>query len=122
MIDCKNTTDDALQNYLTSLKFRQTHFLTDVKLALGYVAVIIAGITFAYDYKLGFEKTRYYTIGTVLVYFLLNGIFTYWTYFVEKDTIFMGEYNGLQVISLRIGLYIWSLIACRCLCPRTLKS
>ena len=55
--DLKNTTDDALPNYLNSLKFKQSHFLTDVRLALGYMAVTIAGITFFIDYKLGLRTS-----------------------------------------------------------------
>lgn len=96
-LDCKNTTDDALQNYLTSLKFQQSHFYTDVKLALGYLAVIVSAITFAYDYKLGFDKTKHYTAATVAIYMLLNGAFTYWTYYVEKDVVFKGDFKGRKV-------------------------
>ncbi|TKX25570.1 putative signal peptidase complex subunit spc2 [Elsinoe australis] len=95
--DCKNTTDDALQNYLNGLKFKQSHYHTDVKLAFGYAAVIICAITFAYDYKLGFEATKYWTAGTVTIYFLLNGAFTYWLWFVEKDVVYNGDAKGRKV-------------------------
>lgn len=96
-IDCKNTTDDALQNYLNSLKIQQSHYYTDVKLALGYTAVIISAITFAFDYKLGFEKTKYWTAAAVVLYFAFNGAFTYWIWAVEKGIIFMGSWKGRQV-------------------------
>lgn len=79
------------------MKITQSHFLTDVRLVLGYAAVIICGITFAYDYKLGFENTKHWTMATVAAYFLLNGAFTYWLWFVEKDVVFQGTYKGRKV-------------------------
>ncbi|KAF2151362.1 hypothetical protein K461DRAFT_217743, partial [Myriangium duriaei CBS 260.36] len=95
--DCKNTTDETLTNYLNSLKIKQTHFYTDVRLALGYASVIICAITFAYDYKFGFDKTKHYTVGTVILYFLLNMAFSYWIWFVEKDIIYTGNYQGRKI-------------------------
>ena len=90
-LDLKNTTDDALPNYLTSLKFKQSHSLTDVRLALGYAAVLIAAITFYADYKLGWDKTKSATFWAVLVYFTLNGALTFWIWGVERGNVFKGE-------------------------------
>lgn len=98
-IDLKNTTDDALPNYLTSLKFKQSHFITDVRLSLGYTAVVIAAITFGLDYKLGWDKTKDLTLWAVVIYFILNGALTYWIWGVEKGKIFTGE-NEHGLVSL----------------------
>ncbi|KAI4250774.1 MAG: hypothetical protein LQ352_005260 [Teloschistes flavicans] len=95
--DLKNTTDDALPNYLTSLKFKQSHFLTDVRLGLGYSAVAIAGITFYADHKLGWDATKYWTLLAVVAYFILNGALTYWIWGVEKGKIFTGEINDTLI-------------------------
>lgn len=95
--DLKNTTDDALPNYLNSLKFKQSHTLTDVRLALGYAAVLIAGITFYFDFKLGWDQTKYWTLWAVVVYFLLNGVLTFWIWNVEKGNVFVGNYNQTMV-------------------------
>ncbi|GME22274.1 Microsomal signal peptidase [Neofusicoccum parvum] len=92
--DLKNTTDDALPNYLNSLKFRQSHKLVDVRLALGYTAVIIAGALFYFDYKFGWDATKAYTGPAVLAYFVLNSAFMYWMYFVEKGLVYSGEKDG----------------------------
>ncbi|CZT16781.1 related to signal peptidase 18 KD subunit [Ramularia collo-cygni] len=92
--DLKNTTDDALGNYLRGLNFKQDNSKLDVRLALGYVAVVIAGATFAADYKLGWEATRVWTAVAVAVYVVLNSALTYWMYFVEKGLVFEGERNG----------------------------
>ncbi|KAL8842725.1 MAG: hypothetical protein Q9170_000381 [Blastenia crenularia] len=82
--DLKNTTDDALPNYLTSLKFQQSHYLADVRLGLGYSAVVIAAVTFYADYKLGWDATKVWTMWAVIAYFILNGALTYWIWVVEK--------------------------------------
>jgi hypothetical protein len=89
--DLKNTTDDALPNYLHSLKFRQIHTQTDVRLVLGYAAVIIAGALFYFDWKFGWEASKPYTAPAVAAYFVLNGAFSYWLWFVEKGVVYEGE-------------------------------
>ncbi|KAF2682429.1 hypothetical protein K458DRAFT_444103 [Lentithecium fluviatile CBS 122367] len=89
--DLKNTTDDALPNYLHYLKFKQIHKQTDIRLALGYTAVIIAGALFYYDWKFGWEASKPYTAPAVVAYFLLNTAFTYWLWFVEAGTVYEGE-------------------------------
>lgn len=88
--DLKNTSDDAIPNYLNSLKFKQIHTLTDTRLALGYSAFAIAGACFAWDYKFGFESTKYYTAAAVAVYALLNAVLTYWIAYVEKGVVYQG--------------------------------
>ena len=101
-LDLKNTTDDALPNYLTSLRFKQSHFLTDVRLGLGYTAVTIAAITFCFDYKFGWDKTKHYTLWAVVVYFILNSTLTYWIWGIEKGKVFVGESNGSLVHALAL--------------------
>lgn len=90
-LDLKNTTDDALPNYLHSLKFKQIHTQTDVRLVLGYSAVVIAGALFYFDWKFGWEASKPYTLPAVVAYFLLNGAFSYWLWFVEKGVVYEGE-------------------------------
>tara|TARA_R110002003_G_scaffold59_30_gene5413 strand:- start:6035 stop:6403 length:369 start_codon:yes stop_codon:yes gene_type:complete len=99
--DLKNTTDDALPNYLHSLKFKQTHTQTDIRLAIGYVAVAIAGALFYFDWKFGWEASKPYTAPAVVAYFLLNGAFSYWLWFVEKGVVYEGEGKTGKVCSPR---------------------
>ncbi len=89
--DLKNTTDDALPNYLHSLKFKQLHTQTDVRLVLGYAAVAIAGGLFYFDWKFGWANSKPYTLPAVVAYFLLNGAFSYWLWVVEKGVVYEGE-------------------------------
>lgn len=88
--DLKNTSDDAIPGYLKSLQFKQDHKLADVRLAIGYTAFAICAATFYWDYKLGFDSTKYYTAAAVAVYALLNGVLTFWIWGVEKGKVYMG--------------------------------
>lgn len=89
--DLKNTTDDALPNYLTSINFTPSHTLTDIRLLLGYTAVIIASLTFIADYRLGWDATKNWTAVAVVAYFALNAAFTWWIWGVEKGVVFVGS-------------------------------
>ncbi|KAK2058928.1 microsomal signal peptidase 25 kDa subunit [Colletotrichum caudatum] len=100
LADLKNTSDDALPNYLNSLKFTQTHTLTDVRLALGYSAFLIAGACFLWDYKLGFESTKYYTAAAVALYSLLNSALTIWIWLKEAGTVYEGTSPSGEKISI----------------------
>jgi len=95
--DLKNTTDDALANYLRGLSFKQDNSKLDIRLAMGYAAVVIAAATFAADYKLGWEATKTWTAVAVAAYTLLNSGFTYWMWAVEKGLVFEGVKNGSKV-------------------------
>ncbi|EJT70341.1 hypothetical protein GGTG_11369 [Gaeumannomyces tritici R3-111a-1] len=90
LADLKNTSDDAIPNYLNSLKFKQSHALTDVRLGLGYGAFLVAAACFLWDYKLGFEGTKYYTAAAVALYTLLNGALTVWIWGVERGIVYVG--------------------------------
>jgi hypothetical protein len=85
-----------LPTYLTRppLRFTQSHYLTDVRLALGYTAVIIAGALFYFDYKHGWEHSKPYTAPAVGIYFILNTLFTFWIWKVERGTVFVGTSTG----------------------------
>lgn len=89
--ELKNTTDDAIPNYLNSLKFTQSHFYTDVRLGLGYSAFVLAAACFAWDYQFGFDDTKTYTAVAVVVYGILSYALTYWVSDVEKGNVYTGK-------------------------------
>ncbi len=96
--DLKNSTDDALGNYLRSLNFKQDNSKLDFRLAVGYVAVVIAAVTFVADYKLGWDATKFGTAFAVAAYAILNGVYTYWMWAVEKGVVFEGARQGGQKV------------------------
>ncbi|KAI2616543.1 SPC25-domain-containing protein [Hypoxylon sp. NC1633] len=100
LADLKNTSDDAIPNYLNSLKFKQDHSLIDTRLALGYAAFGIAAACFWWDYKLGYQPTKYYTAAAVVLYALLNGALSYWISAVEKGTVYQGTAPDGSKISI----------------------
>lgn len=51
---------------------------------------MVAGACFLWDYKLGFESTKYYTAAAVALYTILNGALTLWIWGVEKGNIYVG--------------------------------
>ncbi|KAK5007997.1 hypothetical protein LTR28_004578 [Elasticomyces elasticus] len=99
--DLHNTTNDALPNYLTSLKFTQSHSSSNIRLAIGYAAVLISAATFYFDWTLGFEKTKYWTGAAVAVYFALNGAFTWWYLLGDEGLVFEGTREGRKTTTSR---------------------
>ncbi|KAL2269774.1 hypothetical protein VTJ83DRAFT_1958 [Remersonia thermophila] len=94
LADLKNTSDDAIPNYLNSLGFRQSHRLTDVRLGLGFSALALAAAAFAWDYKFGFDATKHLTAVAVAIYTLLNGALALWISHVERGTVYVGTSPG----------------------------
>ena len=54
----------------------------------------MAGACFLWDYKLGFENTKYYTAAAVATYMILNGALTFWIWGVEKGIVYVGTSPG----------------------------
>jgi len=89
--DLKNTTDDALPNYLKSIGFIQSHVLTDIRLGLGYLAVLLSAATFYLDYTTTWSENKTVTLYAVIVYFTLNSALTLWIWGIEKGKIYTGS-------------------------------
>ncbi|KAM0330039.1 hypothetical protein ACHAQA_004210 [Verticillium albo-atrum] len=100
LADLKNTSDDAIPNYLNSLKFTQSHSLVDVRLALGYTAFAIAGACFAWDYKFGFDATKHYSAVAVAIYTIINSALTLWIWLVENGIVYQGTSPSGEKISI----------------------
>ena len=59
--------------------------------------MVIAAVTFYFDYRLGWDKTKGLTLWAVVVYFILNSALTFWIWGVEKGTVFVGQKDGAEV-------------------------
>lgn len=70
-----------------------------MRLALGYGAFAIAAACFGWDYKFGFESTKYYTAAAVATYALLNAFLTFWMSSVEKGTVYQGKAPSGEKVS-----------------------
>ncbi|KAL1989013.1 hypothetical protein VTN96DRAFT_5776 [Rasamsonia emersonii] len=104
--DLKNTTDDALTPYLTTLPqpytFTKDNTNSNVRFIIGYTAVAIAGATFYVDRILGWEATEAPWVSVAVVsYFILNSILTYWIWAVEAGEVFRGKRKSGETIVIR---------------------
>lgn len=76
---------------MKSLNYVQSHTLTDIRLALGYTAVLAVAVAAYYEYKLGFQQAKSWSMLSVGTYFILNGALYIWTTYVESDTVYVGK-------------------------------
>ncbi|KAI0251208.1 microsomal signal peptidase 25 kDa subunit-domain-containing protein [Lactifluus subvellereus] len=57
--ELKNALDDAIKRFLSRPDlFKQIHLHTDVRLALGWLGVFVAGTTAFYSWRLEFEQSK----------------------------------------------------------------
>ncbi|BFZ63939.1 hypothetical protein YB2330_005076 [Saitoella coloradoensis] len=91
LVDLKNTSDDAIAPFMSGLGYTQSHYLTDIRLAIGYLAAAIIALTAFNDYKKGFTPAKSHTLIGVVLYFVLNTVLTLWMFFVEKGTVYVGS-------------------------------
>lgn len=112
--DLKNTSDDAIPNYLNSLKFKQSHRLQDIRLALGYGAFTIAALCFLWDYQLGWDSTKHFTAAAVVLYTIINGALTFWMSMVEKDIVYEGTAPSGEKVRQLVSLPNPPLRCCKC--------
>ncbi|KAI9720731.1 MAG: hypothetical protein M1828_005522 [Chrysothrix sp. TS-e1954] len=104
--ELKTTLDDHLPLYLSSStlptgstalpktqRFTPSHTLTNIRLVLGYSAVLIALYAFYQDWylKLEFQAIKGTTFAAVCAYFILNSALTGWIWLVERGCIFQGS-------------------------------
>ncbi|KAK5710371.1 signal peptidase complex subunit spc2, partial [Elasticomyces elasticus] len=82
--------------------YTQDHTKSTVRFIVGFPAVALAGFTFYADRYLGWEATQSpWIIASVVVYFLLNSVFTVWVWLIEGGEVFSGRRSNGEVVSIR---------------------
>jgi signal peptidase complex subunit 2 len=107
LTELKNACDDAVKRYLARPElFRQSHQHTDVKLALGWASVLVAGATALYGYKIEFEQSKPVVWVGLILYVILTTAQTLYAYFIEGSVVFVGKRKTLskRIITERITL------------------
>ncbi|KAI0641533.1 microsomal signal peptidase 25 kDa subunit-domain-containing protein [Trametes meyenii] len=90
--DMKHACDDALKRFLSRPDlFKQIHTHTDVRLALGWLSVLVAGATGLYGWRVPFEQSKPAVWIGVIAYVLLTVTQTLYAYFIEGDIVFVGK-------------------------------
>ncbi|KAI8972805.1 microsomal signal peptidase 25 kDa subunit-domain-containing protein [Trametes punicea] len=90
--DMKHACDDALKRFLSRPDlFKQIYTHTDVRLALGWLSVLVAGATGLYGWKVPFEQSKPGAWAGVITYVMLTIVQTLYAYFIEGDIVFVGK-------------------------------
>jgi len=97
LVDLKNACDDALKRFLSRPDlFKQSYVHTDVRLALGWLGVLVAAATGYYGWRTEFEESKSVVWVGVLLYVFLTSAQTLYAYFIERDTVFVGRRKTLD--------------------------
>lgn len=89
----KTTCDEQLVTILSTLGYSVSHTMTDVRLAIGYASIVVAGVTAFIDYKWGFFDAKLLITICVVLYAVLNFAYTYWVWAIEKGVVYSGTRN-----------------------------
>jgi signal peptidase complex subunit 2 len=76
---------------MKSLDYVQIHTLSDIRLTLGYTAVLAVAAAAYYEYKVGFKDAKLWSTLSVGIYFLLNAGLYFWTNYIEDDIVYVGK-------------------------------
>jgi len=107
LVELKNALDDAIKRFLSRPDlFKQIHLHTDIRLALGWSGVFVAGATAFYSYRLKFEQSKPVIWIGLIVYMVLTLSQALYSYFIEGDTVFVGKRKTFdkRIVTERITL------------------
>ncbi|PSS32136.1 hypothetical protein PHLCEN_2v2092 [Hermanssonia centrifuga] len=95
--EMKHACDDALKRFLSRPElFKQIYTHTDVRLALGWASVFVAGGTGLYGWKIEFEKSKPVVWTGLILYIILTVLQALYSYFIEGDIVFVGKRKTLD--------------------------
>ena len=83
---------------MASLGYVQSHLLSDIRLALGYTAVLAVGLVAFYEYKVGFQAAKGWSTLSVGSYFILQAALYCWTNYIERGIIYAGKKSDITVL------------------------
>lgn len=87
------TSDENLASAFGELGYSESFALTDTKLALGYLTVLIAGLIFLGDKKYEFNEIYYITAFLVVLYSIISLILMYFTSHKKYKNVKFVGYN-----------------------------
>ena len=100
--ELKNSSDDELAIYLRERGYQRRFTLIDIRLTLGYLAVLASIVASSAGYFLSFNDSKIYVIPGVCLYFIFNGLYNGWMWFVCHVTCHIDFLNNN---SSRRGLF-----------------
>ncbi|ORX80681.1 hypothetical protein BCR32DRAFT_245433 [Anaeromyces robustus] len=91
-VDVQYAVENAIGKLFTKYYgYTEDHKHSNIYLALGYTASLIAGAASLYSYLNPFEKCKGILVVSVSLYFILCGIMTIYNKYVKKNEIFNGN-------------------------------
>lgn len=84
---------------MNSRNYIQSHLLSDIRLGLGYAAVLSCAVAAYYEYKVGFKEAKSWSMLGIGLYFVFNVALYCWGYFIEGDTVYVGKKDNITVRS-----------------------
>ncbi|KDE07283.1 hypothetical protein MVLG_02503 [Microbotryum lychnidis-dioicae p1A1 Lamole] len=92
LTELKLAVDDLVKEFFSRPShFTPSHIHEDVRLILGWSAVIVSAITGYYGYVVEFHQSKFGSTIGVIVYSILNTLYWLYVTYVEKQTIFQGK-------------------------------
>lgn len=105
--DLKNACDETLPAVFASLGYTESFTLTDTKLALGYITVLLAGGLYLAEKKFenNFSNSLYYNLQAILVgvFIIVNSTLWVFTKFILKKI----KYTGINQKGEKIQVSTW---------------
>lgn len=86
----------SVTQILNDIQFQQSHKHTDIKLLLGYLGIFVAASTVGWSYKVGFEQSKNFVWGGVILYAVLSAVQVGYTQYVEGGKIYEGKRKSLS--------------------------
>lgn len=98
MVALRNETDDNLPQVFGKLGYEQDFRLIDIKLALGYLTVAIAGFLFYLEKRFAFKDTKLIIGGAIVVYAVICLVMYYLKSGAQyKNNKYIGKKDGKKV-------------------------
>lgn len=98
LISLKITLDDVLKQYLTSvLGLKPSHLISDVKICVGIMSIISAGILVYMSLNIEFIIYKPYAIFLLVIYFISNILLEMYLFFFPEPT-FRGSKGELSLV------------------------
>ena len=94
--------------YMKSLNYLQSHLFSNVRLLLGYTAVIACAAAAYYEYKVGFKNAKPICMLAVGSYFILNTALYLWGHYIEQDIVYIGTKGDITVFPHLLDKFWWA--------------
>lgn len=91
--DIKNVSDDHLKSLFKEKGYIIDNSYADVRLAIGFASVAVAGLVALGEYKLGYDRIKNEITLGVIFFAILQAAFLFWSSRIEKNAVYIGKHE-----------------------------